>query len=185
MKNNTGFTLTEILTAVVIVTILVTMAVPLYEKTIERSRLGEARTLLAKLQDAKLRAMDDMGCLEGSAHYNSDLSSCPKLRHLGLGYENKGAADSNDLSFETDAFHYSIRPIVQLGPSAGPGSTDTAWGVDAVCARRLGGDYNGTVFLYAAPGVSASGDGARFVCSGSRCKDYGLQNANSMSITCN
>ena len=63
MKNclhKKGFTLVEILVAVMIVVLLVTMAVPLYEKTVEKSRMAEARTMLKKILDAKLRTLDNM-----------------------------------------------------------------------------------------------------------------------------
>ena len=123
-----GFTLTEILTAVVIVTILVTMAVPLYEKTVERSRLAEARTILAKLQDAKWQAMDNMGCNTFSTSPNS---ACPKIKHLNVAFATP--ASTSDYSFTTRDFFFSINP----GDPA-----------NGVCARRLGGDYAGTVFTY-------------------------------------
>lgn len=122
-----GFTLTEILTAVVIVTILVTMAVPLYEKTVERSRLAEARTILAKLQDAKLQAMDNMGCNT----FSTSNSACPKIKHLNVAFATP--ASTSDYSFTTRDFFFSINPG---NPANG------------VCARRLGGDYAGAVFTY-------------------------------------
>ena len=58
--NNTGFTLVEILVTVLIVIILVTMAAPIYDKAIEKSRLAEVRTTSKKLFDAKMRLMDAM-----------------------------------------------------------------------------------------------------------------------------
>ncbi|MBR3632291.1 MAG: prepilin-type N-terminal cleavage/methylation domain-containing protein [Elusimicrobiaceae bacterium] len=61
MKNNkNGFTLIEILVAVLIMIILVTMAVPMYEKAIEKSRVAEVSTTLKKIGDSKLRIMDQM-----------------------------------------------------------------------------------------------------------------------------
>lgn len=164
MKNNSGFTLTEILTAMIIVTILVTMAVPLYEKTIERSRMTEARTILAKLQDAKLYAMDNMGCTT----FDTANSSCPHIKHLNVAFVE--AANPADYSFNTNAFRFSIAP-----GGAAP--------ANAVCAERLGGDYAGTIFLYAAPGVVADNAGASFTCFGAHCTDYGRP-SDSRNITC-
>lgn len=46
--NDKGFTLVEILVAVMIVVLLVTMAAPMYEKAIEKSRLAEARVTAKK-----------------------------------------------------------------------------------------------------------------------------------------
>ena len=57
---NRGFTLVEILIAVLIMGILVTMAVPMYEKTIEKSRIAEVRANLRRIYDAKMRLLDDM-----------------------------------------------------------------------------------------------------------------------------
>ena len=190
MKNNTGFTLTEILTAVVIVTILVTMAVPLSEKTIERSRLAEARTIMAKLEDSKLQAMDQMGCLEATAastrHYTPSVGACPKLRHLGVGFADKFGSYLNNLAFDTDAWHYSIFPQND-GEEM---ESELPWFHDGVCARRRGGDYQGTVFFYLAPGIKPGVDakpvGAQFECYGTHCEDYGMSDSSSgaMTITC-
>lgn len=55
-----GFTLVEVLVSVMIVTILITMAVPMYERTVEKSRLAEVSVTLKRLSDAKLRTMDSM-----------------------------------------------------------------------------------------------------------------------------
>ncbi len=85
MQHTQGFTLIELVTAIIIVVILVTMAVPLYEKTVERSRLAEARTILAKLQDAKLAAMDNMECRT----YDPEDSNCPKMRHLNVAFADR------------------------------------------------------------------------------------------------
>ena len=58
--NKKGFTLVEILVAVMIVVILGTMAAPMYEKAIEKSRLAEARVTAKKMFDSKVRLMDSM-----------------------------------------------------------------------------------------------------------------------------
>lgn len=174
MKTNTGFTLVEILTAVVIVTILITIAVPLYEKTIERSRMAEARSILAKLQDAKLYAMDNMGC----PMYSATAAVCPRLEHLNVAY---GGADTIGTSFNGDAFRFSLIP-------GGSDASVPAWWRNAVCARRLGGDYAGTIFLYAAPGVQTADSPAVFLCYGARCADYGYANSAegaTATMTCN
>lgn len=157
-----GFTLVEILTAVVIVTILVTMAVPMYEKTIERSRMAEARTVLNRLQAAKLTAMDMMGCTT----YLSTSAVCPKIKHLGVAFA-QGTVAGNDYAFETKDFHYSINP----GGSYPKG----------VCARRLGGDYAGTLFLYNGEQEDVE---PLFLCHGAYCEAYGLESSNAFSA-CN
>ena len=60
---NKGFTLVEILVAVLIMIILVTMAMPMYERAIEKSRVAEVSIALKRLNEAKLRSMDNMGIL--------------------------------------------------------------------------------------------------------------------------
>lgn len=54
-----GFTLAEVLVAVLIMSVLVTMAVPMYERAIEKSRIAEVSVALKRLGEAKLRTMDD------------------------------------------------------------------------------------------------------------------------------
>ncbi len=54
-----GFTMPEILVAVLIVTILVTMAVPMYERAVEKSRIAEVSVTLKRIGESKLRVMDD------------------------------------------------------------------------------------------------------------------------------
>jgi len=66
-----GFTMPEILVAVLIVTILVTMAVPMYERAVEKSRIAEVSATLKRMSESKLRVMDD----RNMADYSSgDLS---------------------------------------------------------------------------------------------------------------
>lgn len=57
---NKGFTLVEILVAVLIMTILITMSVPMYERTVEKSRLAEVSAMLQRISESKLRTMDSM-----------------------------------------------------------------------------------------------------------------------------
>lgn len=162
--NKHGFTLTEILTAVIIVTILTVMAMPLYEKTIERSRLAEARTLMNRLQEAKLAAMDNTGCEVYS--YESNSAGCPHLEHLRVAFIDEGKAGkpaASGKTFQTKYFTYSLLPT---SPNAF---------VNGICARRDGGDYNGTMFAY----LREEGGEGNFKCKNpSNCTDcceaYGL-----------
>ena len=55
-----GFTLMEILVSVMILAILITMSVPMYERTVEKSRLAEVSTMLKRISESKLRTMDSM-----------------------------------------------------------------------------------------------------------------------------
>lgn len=165
-----GYTLIEILTAIVIVTILIAMAAPLYEKTVERSRLAQVRTTLYNLQRAKLNAMDQMGC----DSYNPSRPNCPTFDHLATGI--KVTKKKYDYAVESGDFCYSIYPNTGGGYK------------DAVCAVRLGGDYKGTRFLYAEQGVLYATSPATFRCgyntgssNGANCEAYGME---ASSFTC-
>ena len=62
--NRRGFTMMEILVAVMILAILVTMSVPMYERSVEKSRLAEVSTVLKRLSESKLRTMDSMDLMQ-------------------------------------------------------------------------------------------------------------------------
>lgn len=163
MPNKHGFTLVEILTAVIIVAILAVMAMPLYEKTIERSRMAEARTLMSRLQAAKLAAMDDMNCT--SYVYSASSADCPRLEHLRVAFSNANGSAATGRTFSTKAFTYSLGDAEDTYPNG-------------ICAKRVGGDYDGTVFAY-----YQEGDNAVFKCKGSACDDYGLSNTPNLKCT--
>ena len=166
MKNCHGFTLAEILTAVIIVTILVVMAVPLYEKTIERSRLAEARTIMNNLQTAKLEAMAAMYC--GETFNPTGENACPvRMKHLRMAV-NEAAASAGGYTFSTDAFTYSISPT-------------TSGYENGVCAKRKGGENNGVTFLHLQEDGSKT---STFLCHGTsgQCEYYGLDDT---TFACN
>ena len=172
MQNHQGFTLVEILTAVIIVAILTVMAMPLYEKTIERSHLIEARTLMHRLQEAKLAAMDDMGCEVYS--YSSNGAGCPRLEHLRVTFIDEvkdGKPAATGKTFRTKYFTYSLLP------------TAPDEYVNGVCAQREGGDYDGTIFVYY--GLRQDGADAVFKCKNPSgcddcCEAYGWDNDSSL-----
>lgn len=55
-----GFTLIEILVTVLIIAVLVSMAVPMYERMIEKSHRAEVSITLKRLSEAKMRLMTTM-----------------------------------------------------------------------------------------------------------------------------
>ncbi|WP_428039197.1 type IV pilin protein [Candidatus Avelusimicrobium faecicola] len=156
MKKN-GFTLMELLVAVVIMTMLITMAVPLYEKTVEKSRAAEARALLKKMSDSKQRLlvsmeMDDWSTIPTAFTANSLDVSTPGTPY-GTGAEAR---------LHTKYFAYRFFP---------------AGRVSDMCARRLSGDTAGVAFWY-----SPGGTGGHFFCTGSneQCAIYGMKASGSM-----
>ena len=113
-----GFTLAEILVAVLIIAILATMAVPMYERTIEKSRLAEVSTKLKQLGDAKLRLMDAQD-IPVYSNYANVLDDIARL----------------DIKFTSSPYFDFLMY---------PNSTYA----NAVCAIRSGGVNQGTQFLY-------------------------------------
>jgi len=54
-KNTTGFTLLELVMVIVIIGILTTFAAPVFIRTVERSRTGEAMRILGQLRLSQMR----------------------------------------------------------------------------------------------------------------------------------
>jgi len=86
---NTGFTLIEILIAVIIVAILASIAIPIYVRNIEKSKTGEAVTILNLIRMAEKDYFLD------NKTYTTDLSS--------LNIDNP-----NDMSSASRYFDYTI-----------------------------------------------------------------------------
>ena len=80
MNNKKGFTLIELLVVVLIIGILAAMALPQYFKAVERSRMGEAVTLMANIAQAEQRKYLQIN------HYTTD--------YRGLDVAPKGATGS-------------------------------------------------------------------------------------------
>lgn len=160
-----GFTLVEILVAVMIVTLLVTMAVPMYDKTVEKSRMAEARTLMKKMLESKLRTLDNMD----QENYSSGLFG---FEHLDISVpcvdSTTGAsiARCTGATIYTKDFKYTLLPTGSVSGS----SAEVANGV---CAVRRKGDNKGTAFLYLGE-LETDPDREKFLCSGSMCEAYGM-----------
>lgn len=144
MKNNKkGFTLIEILVAVLIMIILVTMAVPMYERAIEKSRVAEVSATLKRIGDSKLRTLDQR-----------DITNLATYFSVGCTF------DWNQLDVEKPSstdFTYSLYPESFA---------------NAVCAVRAKGEYAGTTFLYLGETAADYCDCAASPASGSVCNDY-------------
>ena len=158
MRN--GFTLVEILMAILIVGILVAMAVPMYEKTIEKSRIAEARSTLKRIHEAKRRVLD----MQDTDTYST----------LNFGFENldftfdcsHGTSTENNhvVACSTKDFTFVLNP-------AGASNQN------AVCAARRTGDNRGVNLLY--KGEDEVDADVRFLCNdgnvtGASCDAFGL-----------
>lgn len=155
MKKN-GFTLMELLVAVVIMTMLITMAVPLYEKTVEKSRAAEARALLKKMSDSKQRLLVSMEL--------DDWSTIPTAftaNSLDVSTPGNPAGTGADAVLVTKYFAYKFFP---------------AGHVSDMCARRTSGDTADVSFWY-----SPRGTGGDFSCTGTteQCAIYGMKSSGS------
>lgn len=175
MNNKHGFTLVEILTAVIIVAILTVMAMPLYERTIERARLAEARTIMSRIQDAKLAAMDEMGCEKYPDNGTATPDDCPvppRFQHLRVAFvdevgNNKGNPAKNFI-YEGKDFYYDLITIRECS--------------NGVMAVRQDGEHKNTAFLYY--GSRQDGKDPVFYCVDGDCEYYGLEYKQLSRVNC-
>ena len=164
----TGFTLIELLVAVMIMAILVAMAVPMYERTIEKSRIAEARTMLKRLYDAKMRLLDEME----QTTYSATLFGLENLDYT-LACTNQVIQHDHRIQCRTKNFMYSIYP------TAGPTGRE-----NGICAYRTGGENEGVTLLYKP--VANNPQQAELLChdngDGSQCGLFGLNKTGSASF---
>ena len=168
-----GFTLVEILVAVLIVGILVAMAAPMYEKTIEKSRVADVRVKLKRIYDSKMRIMDNM-----------DLTEYPKTGEVPFGFENLDFDFECDSKETTDAGHITRCTTKDFTFSIRVGSPYLE-GLP-VCASRNKGDNKGVNFTYSGKPVNVTAttkryqdNGETFFCNDANgswgsCEAYGM-----------
>ena len=156
MKKN-GFTLMELLVAVVIMTLLLTMAVPLYEKTVEKSRVAEARALLKKISDSKQRLLASMEKDDWS-----DIPTAFTANSLDVKTAGTPTGSGANAKLTTKYFSYKFFPSGR---------------VSDVCAIRTDGETSGVSFWY-----TAGGTGGQFFCMGesAKCAIYGMKASGSL-----
>lgn len=163
--NKKGFTLAEILVAVIITGILAAMAVPIYEKAIEKSRVAEVRATLKRLHEAKMRLLEPYMDSTSYAGYQTSLFGFENL-DVDMNCNSTTSQDSHVITCSTRDFRYSLNP---------------AGAANAVCAVRLKGDNKGVNFVYYGEGRKTTE--ARFLCYNNGvtngCEAYGLDSSGS------
>ncbi len=178
--NKKGFTLAEILVSVMIVAMLAAMAVPMYDKAIEKARIAEARTVLKNMMDSKQRMLDNLE----QETFSGGLFG---IRNLDLGMAcQSGGGDA--LWCQTKNFRYTLLP-------SGTSPVNGVALANAVCAARCGGDNKNVSFLYLGnltDNLNNADTIAKFYCNessvsgGEGCEDYGLTSTgNSAWCNCN
>jgi prepilin-type N-terminal cleavage/methylation domain-containing protein len=138
MKQN-GFTLVEVLTTVVIIAVLASIALPMYTRSVERSRAMEAMS--------SIKAMND-----SIYAYFTEHESCPtNFGQLVMTVPYEGDAPGTTINAKYFAF------VLGGAPAAVPGTDDQCMGV---LAQRLnGGRYQYVIwnpYTRAASGTSLS-----------------------------
>ncbi len=139
-----GFTLIELLAVVLIMGILTAVALPQYRKSLERSRLTEARQMLPAIYDARERLIAERG-ETWPAVITETPEWAPSITFIKLDIEMKGKADAGDPQFwRTDTFNYSLFDRIDLGGRF----------LFPVTAKfTLGGTYAGTFIYYDGDGL--------------------------------
>jgi len=119
-----GFTLIEVLTAVLIVSILAAICMPIYTRAIERSRAMEAMSNVKSINDAIYV-------------YHADKEKCPsKFKQLVVTLPVAGSLDSAHVETKYFAFTLGDAPVDVPGtPCKG-----------VVAARLNGGDYQYSIY---------------------------------------
>ena len=95
MRNRLGFTLIELLVVVLIIGILAAVALPQYQKAVDKSRFAEAKTILRAIRNAQEACRMEQG---GSSN------ECLKMENLVLQFPTENAWENG---FQTKDFSYS------------------------------------------------------------------------------
>ena len=143
--NKNGFTLVEVLTVVVIIGVLTSMALPMYTRAIERSRATEAM--------ADIKAMND-----SIYAYYADKEECPTFKKLVAMVP---GSDAEGTQITTKNFTFTFGAPAQV-----PGTSCAG-----VLATRNSGGYAYTIWN---PYQTVGGKGLSLKCNGTSDKDIAI-----------
>ena len=163
MKYRTGFTLIELLTVIIIIGVLSAVAVPQYQKAIEKGKFTKAEVMAKSLYDSCERLVAEWGV----ESYSSLPSNVRKISRLDIG---STSLLPTGFSLNTDT-----NTIIGAGFSyklTGDPRAGTA-GQCYVRISKTAGNYQGTILEY---------DGSQFFCSGNAtaCNIYGFDYTDSL-----
>ena len=103
MRFELGFTLIEMMVVVVIIGILAAIAVPLYSKTVERTRIAEAVDILKAIRDAEMRYAMEFGDYSPGVWGSGSLQDLTDIEISGAGkyfdFETYGSGGDGGGSF--------------------------------------------------------------------------------------
>lgn len=91
-----GFTLIEIMIVVIIIGVLAGVAVPLYSKAVERSRISEAANILASIRDAEMRYALEYGNYTSGNLAALDINVTDPGKYFDFDTLGNGAPDNAD-----------------------------------------------------------------------------------------
>jgi len=180
--NHKGFTLTEVLTVIIILAVLATMAIPMYDKAIERSHIAEAHAVLRQMLESKQRTLNSMN----KPFYTENDTPLFGIGQLDMSINCSRGGGGGESFCQTKDFRYTLLPTVNSLPKGISLLTDEGGTVTpgdegfenysslAVCAARCGGEHSGTSFLYLG-GLTASRE--KMFCHGNTredCEIYGM-----------
>ena len=147
-----GFTLIELLTVVLIIGILTAVAVPQYRKSLDRSRMAEAYSVMPAIRESILRYMTENN-LSTLFNHTAYPAWTNNVSFESLDVTMKGHQDpDNQHKWITKNFEYEIFPVIYLA-EFGHNLSNLP-----VKAKFLRGRFKNLTFYYS--------HGKTFVCEG-------------------
>jgi type IV pilus assembly protein PilE len=132
-----GVTLIELMTVVVIVAILASIAVPSYRSYLLRAQRSDATTALLRIQSGMEKFLVQWG------QYTSDLTKSPKTKDGGLGLSDVSEQGFYDLKIEPTTTGYTASATVKTDKPQRDDTRCVLFTVDE-SGKRFAKDSGGT-----------------------------------------